>query len=560
VSEHAAIALPQVVIAQVSELAWWVAVPLLVLAAIALTYKFRYEVCVRFPTWLATHTLYRVYSHGLENLPSTGPVLLVSNHLSHLDSGLLLSQVKRPIRFLIWAGWMTKFPLRYVLRIARVIPINHTTGPRALMQSLRNAGEALARGEVVCVFAEGGISRTGFIQPFQRGLEQILKRQPAPVIPVHLDHVWWSVFSFRGGRFFWKRPRMFPFPIWISFGKPLPPTVTAAEVRQAVQLLSAESAMRRSTRMVPVHRGFVRAAMWHPFRPCLIDGHDDSRPALNYLQALAGARLLARHLRPLLRDDRMVGLWLPPSPGAALANIALAFLGKVTVNLNYSISTEMVQSAIRQCNVRHVLTSQLFTKRLPLEPGPGVELVYLEDVRRKIGSLERLGAFLVSLLAPGFVQERWLLRLGRHTSKDLATVIFSSGSTGEPKGVMLTHGNIAANTESMLQAIDPRPHDRLLGILPFFHSFGYSVTLWVPLQTGAAMVFYPNPLAAREIGAVCKKHRATIHLATPTFLRAYLKRCQPEDFKSLRLLICGAEKMPQSVAEEFQAKVRRRAT
>src|SRR5207247_536285 len=107
----------------------------------------------------------------------------------------------------------------------------------------------------------------------------------------------------------------------------------------------------------------------------------------------------------------------------------------------------------------------------------------------------------------------WILKLGGHQPGDLATIIFSSGSTGDPKGVMLTHANVAANAESIIQAIDPKPSDRLLGILPFFHSFGYTVTLWVPLQVGASALYHPNPLQAREIGELSKKHQCTIFLA-----------------------------------------------
>src|SRR5207302_7858536 len=139
----------------------------------------------------------------------------------------------------------------------------------------------------------------------------------------------------------------------------------------------------------------------------------------------------------------------------------------------------------------------------------GVEFIYLEDFRKGISKRERFAAMLSVLLLPGFVQERWLLRLGKHTGDDLATVIFSSGSTGEPKGVMLTHANIAANAESIIQAVDPLPCDRLLGVLPFFHSFGYTVTLWVPLQVGTSTVYHANPLQAREIGELCRKHQCT---------------------------------------------------
>jgi acyl-[acyl-carrier-protein]-phospholipid O-acyltransferase/long-chain-fatty-acid--[acyl-carrier-protein] ligase len=155
---------------------------------------------------------------------------------------------------------------------------------------------------------------------------------------------------------------------------------------------------------------------------------------------------------------------------------------------------------------------------------------------------------------PGFIQERWILGLGKHKVEDLATVIFSSGSTGDAKGVMLTHGNIAANAESVIQAIDPVPSDRLLGILPFFHSFGYTVTLWLPLQVGASTVYHPNPLQAREIGELCRTQHCTIFLSTPTFLRSYVRRCEPADFASIRILVCGAEKLPLALAKEFKEK------
>jgi len=232
----------------------------------------------------------------------------------------------------------------------------------------------------------------------------------------------------------------------------------------------------------------------------------------------------------------------------------LAILGKVSVNLNYTSSADNVRSAIRQCNIRHVLTSRLFTAKMKLEVGPGTELVYLEDFRKEVTTFQRLRAFLTILLLPAFVLDKWVFRLGNHVPDNLGTVIFSSGSTGEPKGVMLSHRNLAANVESMIQAIDPGPKDRILGILPFFHSFGYTVTIWVPLLVGASVVYHPDPRQALEIGQLCRTYRCTLFLATPTFLRFCLRRCEPGDFATLRILICGAEKLPQSLAQEFFQK------
>jgi acyl-[acyl-carrier-protein]-phospholipid O-acyltransferase/long-chain-fatty-acid--[acyl-carrier-protein] ligase len=502
--------------------------------------------------WLITHTVYRLRVLGRENVPAEGAALIVCNHVTYIDWLLLLAAQRRWIRFVIWAPYTHVFGIRHLLRWAGVIPIDGTAGPRQVVGSLRAASDALARGEVVCIFAEGGLTRTGLLLPFHRGFEQIVKRRPVSIIPACLDQVWGSIFSYRGGKVLWKWPQELPYPVTVAFGAPLPPTAEAAEVRMAIQKLSADSSVARSDRRWPVHRQFIRTAARHPFRPCMADSTRGEM--VRYGKALAGALLFTRHLRPLLGDDKMVGLWLPPSVGGALANVALAFLGKTSVNLNYTSSPPVVQSAIRQCSIRRVLTSQRFTARMKLDVGPDVKVIYLEEVAKRITRLQKLRAFLEAFLLPGFMLDRWVLGLHRHSLEDVATVIFSSGSTGEPKGVMLTHNNVAANAESMIQAIDLRKADRPLGILPFFHSFGYTVTLWVPLQVGASVVYHADPRQAKEVGELCRKYACTILLTTPTFLRFCLRRCEPGDFSTVRILMCGAEKLPQPLAKEFHEK------
>ncbi len=532
---------------------WWVGLLGAVILLAVLASIFRHAFLVRLPIWILTHTIYRARAHGVQNVPETGPALLVSNHVSYLDAFLILAVAKRPVRFLIWAPFLGIPGLRVILRLMNVIPIQGTAGPRAIIQALRAASEALTNGEVVCIFAEGGITRTGFILPFQRGFEQIVKKQPAPIIPICIDHVWGSIFSFQGGKFFWKLPQRIPYLVYVNVGQPLPPTADVFTVRQAIQRLSAESAVRRNKVRKPVHRTFVRMAVAHPLRSCILDANA-AKPELKYGEVLVGVKVLLKRLKPLLGDDAMVGVWLPPGAGSAMANIILACLGKTSVNLNYTSAPNLVQSAIKQCNIKKVLSSKLFTHKVPLDPGPGVEFINLEDFRKDITTTERVLALLGIWLIPGWIHEYWLMGLGGHKIDDLCTIIFSSGSTGDPKGVMLTHGNVAANAESTIQAIDPQHTDRLLGILPFFHSFGYTVTLWVPLQVGASMVYHANPLQQREVGELCKKNQCTIFLATPTFLRGYLRRCEPDDFKSLRILVCGAEKMPPTLAQEFKQK------
>jgi acyl-[acyl-carrier-protein]-phospholipid O-acyltransferase / long-chain-fatty-acid--[acyl-carrier-protein] ligase len=535
---------------------WWWPIGFALLAGVAaaavLCWR-RPQVPLRALIWVIGHTVYRIRVHGREHVPAKGPALLVCNHVTFIDWLLLIAVQPRPIRFVVLATHARHWLLGVFVRCAGAIPIDEEAGPKAIVQALQAAGDALVRGELVCIFAEGALTRTGHLLPFHRGFEQVLKHCPAPVIPVCFDQLWGSVFSFHGGRAFWKWPRQLPYPATIAYGKPMPSSSRAAEVRLAIQKLSADCAIDRSRRCLPVHRQFVRTAARHPFRTCFIDPNAKFL-VVNYAKALMGATCLARLLRPILGDSPMVGVWLPPSTGGAVTNISLAFLGKTAVNLNYTSSVESVHSAARQCNVRHVLTSHRFTARVPLDPGPGIEVVYLEDFAPRVTRWQQLRGCLAAVLLPGWFLDRVVLRLGGHRLDNMATVVFSSGSTGQPKGVMLTHANIAANAASMIQATGLRPADRALAVLPFFHSFGYTVTLWVPLQVGASLVYYPDPRQAKEIGELCRRHRCTCYVTTPTFLRYCLRRSEPDDFRTLRLLICGAEKLPPCLAEEFHKR------
>ncbi len=539
------------------DLAAWAASPLgitilSIVSVLLLAWLFPWTI-FRIFFWFITHTLYRVRVLGRENVPATGGALLVCNHVSYIDWLLLLTSQRRRIRFVVFAAFTRAWGIRHILRWGGVIPIDGAGGPRGIVKSLRTASEALARGELVCIFAEGGLTHTGFMLPFARGFEQIVKHVKAPIIPVCLDQVWGSIFSWYGRHVFWKMPQELPYNVTVAFGKPLAPETRAAEVRQAVQKLSADCAIDRTVRRKPVHRRFVRVAARHPFRSCIMDSSAKGQE-LNYGKALAGAMCLADALKPLLGDERMVGVWLPPGAGGALVNIAIALLGKTSVNLNYSATAEVVQAGLRQCEAKHVITAKRFDSRVKLNPGPGVEPIFLEDVMPKITKGQKIRAFLKVLLLPGWWLERVTLGLGGHTVNDLATIIFSSGSTGDPKGVMLTHGNVAANVESMIQAAGLTKADRLLGVLPLFHSFGYTVTLWTPLQIGASAVYHADPRTAREIGELSRTWKCTIFLTTPTFLRFCLKKCEENDFRTIRILITGAEKLPQPLAQDFEKR------
>jgi acyl-[acyl-carrier-protein]-phospholipid O-acyltransferase/long-chain-fatty-acid--[acyl-carrier-protein] ligase len=504
--------------------------------------------------WLLARLVYRLRVVGLENLPKSGPVLLVSNHVSYADWLVLMAASPRKIRFVIASDFVRNPFFGWILRLVRVIPIGRRAGPKAIVQTFAVAGEALRRGEVVCVFPEGYPTRNGVMLPFHRGFERIAQIEPVPVVPVYLDQLWGSIFSYKRGRLFWKRSERGPFPVTVAFGQPLSNPVAAPRVRQVIAEMAAETAKDRARHLLPVHRQFVRKAARHPFRGCLIDTASGPKPrVLNCAKVLAGAMCLARWLRPRLGDEPMVGVWLPSSVGGALTNLALALSHKTVVNLNYTAGAGAVRSAVEQCSLRHVVTSERFLHRMPLDLGPGVQLVKLEEALAGISGAQRTWAYLRTVLLPGWLLDR-LLGLRRHQGSDLATVIFSSGSTGEPKGVMLTQQNIAANIDAFVSHVNFSPRDRVLGTLPFFHSFGYTVTLWGALMAGATTVHHPDPRAAKEVGELCRTFGCTLMASTATFLRLYLRRCQPEDFKTMRLLVCGAEKLPPPLIQDFKER------
>src|SRR6266851_1753859 len=417
----------------------------------------------------------------------------------------------------------------------RVIPIASDQGPREMIHSLREATQALQNGELVCIFPEGQMTRIEQMLPFRRGMERVIKGVDVPIIPVHLDGVWGSIFSFAGGKFLWKFPRRVPYPVRVTFGEPLPPTSTSTQARQAVQDLGAEAFARRKKRMRTLPRSFVHTARRHPWRFAMADGQT---PRLNFFAVLARTLFLARRLRTHWRGQEMVGILLPPSiPGAP-------------VNLNYTASNETLAACATQCNLKTIVSARAFLERVHIQPP--VETIFLEDLARKPKRTERVASVLAALLLPARALTRFAGGERGPGLDDLATIIFSSGSTGEPKGVMLTHYNVASNVEQLDQVFLLRPDDRIMGILPFFHSFGFTATLCLPAAVGVGVVFHPNPLDSRVIGALVNKYAVTMLVATPTFLNAYLRRCTPEEFGSLRFVMAGAEKLPERIAVAFE--------
>jgi len=511
------------------------------------------QATLRFMAWILSRSIYRVRSSGMENIPEEGGAVLAPNHVTWVDGILLVLTSPRPVRMVVFSGNFKSRLLNFLGRIFGVIMIR--PGDRSVSTSLEVAAEAARNGDLVCIFPEGELSRSGQIQTFKRGVIKILEKADVPVIPVFLDGLWGSIFSFDRGKFFWKWPRKIPYPVWIHFGEPMNKVDDVFQLRQAVQDLGAEAVDKRMKTDANLTRDFVFQCKKRGRRLKYADTTGQQRSGK---QLLMNTLILRRLIRPLLEDDeKYVGVMIPPTVGAATANTALAIDKRVAVNLNYSVSAEVINACIHLTGIKHILTSRLaymeFKKRLKLDLDDlDAELIFLEDFRKTITLWDKISGALASKLPA------WLLvrRLGLNSIKgdDTLTIIFTSGSTGIPKGVMLTHANITSNIDAIDQVVKLNPSDTIVGFLPFFHSFGFTVTLWSALKLNIASVFHSSPLDSKKIGELCQQFRGTVLLATPTFLRGFLRRCDPELFATLDVVVTGAEKLPLDLAEAFDER------
>jgi acyl-[acyl-carrier-protein]-phospholipid O-acyltransferase/long-chain-fatty-acid--[acyl-carrier-protein] ligase len=500
---------------------------------------------IRFSLWMLTHSLYRIRIVNPENVPLNGPALLVCNHVSFVDGLLVGASIQRFLRFMLYAPFFKIPLLGGFFRLMKAIP---TASGRNAIEAIRTARTELERGHVVCIFAEGAISRTGNLLPFKRGFEKIVQGLDVPVIPVHLDQVWGSIFSFKDGKFFWKWPKRFIYPVTVTFGNPLPSGTVAWDVRtQLLELASHAFEYRRKPGdLVPVR--FIRTAKRHWFRFAMADS---TGREMNFGAALTGALMLAGWLRRERPRDRNVGVLLPASVGGALVNLGLMLAGKTPVNLNFTIGAAAMDAAIAKAKIGTIIASKAFLAKAKLEARPGT--IFVEDIMAVFTKAGRLRTYLAALLMPTWLLVRLKAPRGNPFT-DLATILFSSGSTGEPKGVMLSHHNILSNLEAIGQILAADADDRVMGVLPFFHAFGFTGTLCMPAVLGLGVVYHPNPLDAKAIGGLVRKYKATLLISTPTFCQSYYRVCTREDLASLRHVVVGAERLRPEFAAAFKEK------
>jgi acyl-[acyl-carrier-protein]-phospholipid O-acyltransferase/long-chain-fatty-acid--[acyl-carrier-protein] ligase len=531
-----------------------IAIAVLILLGFAVSLRFAAHFTVRLVAWIFAHTVYRTRLLGAEHLPQSGGALLVANHVSFVDAVLVAASSGRPVRFLMYRGFFKVPLLGWFARKMEAIPVSSQDSKSEKVAALSAAADAAARGELVCIFAEGGLTRSGHLMSFAAGLERIAREARVPILPVALDRLWGSIFSHEGGKVFWKLPRRLPFKVDVSIGAPMSPDASAFQVRQRIAEQVAELRTERQGRRGSLAWRFLKEARANAGRPAVLDS---TGVDLNYRKLLVGALCMRDALRPHLGEARSVAVLMPPGAGGALVNLALALDGRTSVNLNYTMSNGDLAAMCETAGAEHVITARRFLSGLERPSPLGEEqTILLEEIRGSITSAMKLRYLALSFL-PGVMLANLLAprsRSGRPESEDVATVIFSSGSTGVPKGVMLTHSNVLSNVQSVLEVIALGPGDGVLGILPFFHSFGYTITLWATFLSGARGVYHVNPLEAKVVGELSQKGGVTITIATPTFYQSYLRRCTKEQFAGIRVALSGAQKLNQGLADAWKAK------
>ena len=515
--------------------------------------------------WLL-RMLYRFRAHNTAVLATPGPVLLLPNHVSWWDWLLIGVCLEDDWRFVTssTAAELSWFHRRIMVN-RRTFPVDMTS-PFAV----KHMAEYLQKDGRLVLFPEGRLSTTGSLMKLFDGTGFLIFKTRARVITAYI----------RGGQRlpFSRSPgskQRFPL-LSVHFSDLLAPpalgqaSATAARARLTDWLRDQMVRQRFETEMAfgpaTLPEAILQAARQRPRQVIL---QDSSLHELTYRRLLVGADLLATQWQRLLGDaEQRVGVLLPNVNAMPVTTLSLWVAGKVPAILNYSAGAALLLNCARLAGLKRVITSRTFIQRIKLDLGPlteaGIEVLFLEDVRARITRAQRVLALLRQWVTlpvaqptqPASRNARAPESVAHRPSlpDDTAVILFTSGSEADPKGVELTHRNLLANIRQMLSVIDLMETDRFFNALPLFHSFGLTVGLLLPLAQGVFVLLYPSPLHYRVVPSAFYNLNCTVFFGTNTFLNGYARKAHPYDFRSLRYLFAGAEKVQEATASLWMHK------
>lgn len=498
---------------------------------------------------------YRVDVQGMDNMPSKGGVLMLGNHVSWIDWAIIQIASPRPVRFVMARSVYDRWYLKWLFDLFGCIPIQQGAGSQ---DALATVAQALTEGEVVCLFPEGVISRTGHLAEFRRGYERACAEagDDMVILPFYLRGLWGSQFSRSSAHLKSSASHLTRRDLIVAFGKPLPKTTTADVLKRRVLDLSISAWQQYINDLPTLPAAWINTAKEMGKRLAIGEAGGND---LSGHQAFVGATALARRIRQH-SPEQNIAVLLPSSPAAMLTNMAVLLSGKTLVNLNYSASLAALEAAVQQAEIKTVYSSRRFIAKLESrgidlsELLANVQLICLEDLTAQIGTAEKLARLLATKLLPAPLLRLMFCRA--RSSDDTAAILFSSGSEGLPKGVCLSHKNIMANVKQIADVLNAESEDVVMANLPLFHAFGLTVTQFLPLLEGLPVICHPDPTDALGSAKAIAQYQATLLFGTSTFLRLYNRnsKVHPLMLNTLRLVVAGAEKLDEDVRNSFKLK------
>ncbi|MDD3885984.1 MAG: AMP-binding protein [Victivallaceae bacterium] len=513
-----------------------------------------FRLCPRFglrcAAFLLRHTFFRIRIAGAENIPGSGPVLLVSNHVSLLDLIWIQSACKRRrVRFMVHQNFFDIKPFGVLLRFFGVICVPDSRHPKAMRRFFTYCRLTLRKGEVLCFFPEGGISGSGGLMRFRSGVAPLLPPgNQTTILPLRIGMLRGRLLTASDNTFRIKFPHSLPVDFNVTVGKPIAPDLTAFQLRQKLSELGADAELGPQPGELPIHTAFIKQAKKHPFRKIYIDA--ETGGVANFT-IMVRSIVLSRLIRSLnTGNSGYVGALLPNCTIMTSILHGILMSDHTPAVINFSSGRDVALEAARRAGVSLILTSRKFLAKLDWEPAP--EMVMLEDLAPKVSPSFKRAAILKSLLLPWRTLARRVAPTSAFNVQREAVLLFSSGSTGKPKAVMLTHRNINCDIFSFWRVIDWSIHDVIAGNLPMFHAYGFMTGFAFMGVGGTPVVYVTNPLDSAGIMASIAKYKVTLLTATPTFLLSYIRKAKPEQLNSLRLVVTGAEKLRPELSKRFR--------